>query len=152
MFSKIAKFCLIMIAGVVALGAIDVANGWMGPSWGPKIRQDAFVIESERNIIEKVGRKIGGLDERNFIAAYAEYKISRQMAGNYHEQAISNFGTNKLSEILRRKRSVFFKCYSYDSPTRSSDFLGIKQGLFNRKRPDLFYDFLEACNQAWFAR
>lgn len=152
MFSKIIKFYLIMIAIVVTLSAIDVANAWMTPEWNKKIRQNTFVIQSERNIIKEVAKKIGGLDERNFIAAYAEYKISRQMAGSYHDQAIANFRTNKLPKILSRKSSLFFKEYIYGSRTRPSDFLGIKQALFNRKRPELFHDFLDACDRAWFVK
>ncbi len=50
-----------------------------------------------------------------------------------------------------RKRSLF-KGTVFDSHTRQSDFLGIKQGLFNRKAPDLFYDFLDACKRAWVAK
>ncbi len=152
MFSKILKFSLIILCFIASLNILNLAIAYMGPTWKEGMKLDEFITPGERKIIESIWWKIGIPEVGNCVAAYVEYKISRQMTGGYHEKAIKNFDkTSELFKILTRKRSLY-KGTVYGLPTRQSDFLGIKQGLFNKGRPELFHDFLEACNRAWFAK
>jgi hypothetical protein len=141
---------LILGCVLVAAGVASRAAASPGPIWTQGIRADTFILGGEHQVLTQFKRQRNLYYDPLLIeAAYAEYKIARQLNGGYEDKALKALQQNN-PEILQRKRALYGGTV-FGDPFRPGDFRGIQQDLFAKRQPEVFDDLLKAFNRAWFA-